>query len=140
MATLNKARSRADSYNDPGIKCTTEEGMTKQSFKDECDLNIILKKYQSTGQLPDMIKQNPQYGDFSALPDYQEAVAIVQMAETQFNSLNAHIRAKFQNDPAQFLAFATDSSNLPEMVKMGLAVEIPVVTTQETPVSKEDPK
>lgn len=110
--------------NATGVDFTGKVSLTKQSFKDDSDINNITKRYERTGALPDMIKENPKYGDFSSVPTFQEALEIVSLAEEQFNALDAHIRIRFQNDPAQFLAFATDKRNMSEMVKMGLAVEV----------------
>lgn len=121
-------RLNYDHIQTPGID-KFSPSLTKQSMKDECDLNIILKKYQSTGILPDMIKTDPQYGDFSAVPDYQSALDIINKAELQFSSLEAQVRIRFQNDPAEFLAFATDPKNSEELIKMGLATARPQVST-----------
>ena len=105
-----------------GLKCP-EKTRTKQSFKDECDINNILKKYQKTGQLPDMIRSNPQYGDFSDVVDYQTGLDIVNKAHMQFMALSADVRERFANSPEKFLQFCGDSKNLPEMIKMGIAIE-----------------
>lgn len=110
-----------------GLKCP-EPGRTKQSEKDSCDINIITKRYEKTGSLPEMIQREPRYGDFSNVPTFQEALEVVSLAEEQFAALDAHIRTRFGNDPAQFLAFATDKSNLEEMVKLGLATKVDVPT------------
>jgi len=111
-----------------GLDCSKDKGRTKQSMKDECDINKITARYERTGALPDMIREDPQYGDFSDVPSFQEALHLVSLAETQFGALDARVRARFENDPAQFLAFATDPANLGEMVKLGLAVERPSPT------------
>jgi len=110
-----------------------EQGRTKQSSKDECDINKILKRYAKTGQLPDLIKQNPQYGDFSSVPQYQDALNIVAHANEQFSSLSSNVRSRFHNDPAQFLAFTSDPKNVPEMISLGL------VTERDAPPSKGKP-
>lgn len=103
-----------------GLVCP-EKGETKQSFKDECDVNNILKLYEQTGQLPDLIKQNAQYGDFSDVVGYQEALNTVMHAQEQFEALSSAVRERFNNDPAKFLAFMEDEKNVDEAVRMGLA-------------------
>lgn len=105
----------------PVIVCG--KGRTKQSFRDDCDINNILKKYNKTGQLPGLIKTNPQYGDFSEVGTYQDALAVVLHAQSQFEGLPSAVRARFSNDPASFLAFATNPQNGEEMVRMGLATK-----------------
>jgi phage internal scaffolding protein len=108
--------------------------LTKQQFKDECDINNILKLFKDKGILPDMIKENAQYGDFSDVPTYQEAMDIVLHAEAQFGALPSHTRDRFGNSPEKFLEFVSDPKNAEEMVAMGLA------TKRETPpVSPETP-
>lgn len=96
---------------------------THQSFKDECDINQIVRKSQANGRLPDLIKTNPKYGDFSEPLTYQESLNVVIHANDQFANLTAQTRKKFNNDPAQFLEFAANPENLPEMVKLGLATK-----------------
>jgi len=97
-----------------------DKGVTKQSDLKDCDLNVMFKRFEKTGQLPDLIAKNGRYGDFSEVPDYQEAVSIVRLAEEQFMALDAHLRNRFENNPAKFLEFATDPKNLDEIEKMGL--------------------
>lgn len=115
------ARHRYDEYNDPGLKCTLEEKVTKESFKDQCDIDKIIERIARTGVAPDQVQK--KYGDYSNVPDYQSALQIVVNAQAQFNSLDAHVRNRFNNDPGIFLEFASDSSNLDEMVKLGLATK-----------------
>lgn len=97
-----------------------DKGVTKQSDAKDCDINAIFKRYERTGQLPDMIVRDGSYGDFSEVPTYQEALNIVIRAKEQFMALDAGVRNRFDNDPAKFLAFATDEKNYDEMEKMGL--------------------
>lgn len=96
---------------------------TRQSEKDACDINKIMAKYTKTGRLPDLIRQNPLYGDFSKVVDYQQAIDIIQKAKMQFDELSLEVRKRFDYDPAKFLEFAENSQNISEMVKMGLAIE-----------------
>lgn len=97
-----------------------DKGVTKQSDAKDCDLNAIFKRFERTGQLPDLIAREGRYGDFSSVPDYQEAVDIVRLAEEQFAALDVSIRNRFANEPAKFLEFASDPKNINEMEKMGL--------------------
>lgn len=115
-----KFRTNYDYKESPGISFP-ERGRTKQEFKAECNINTIMKKFEKTGQLPDMIKANPQYGDFSNVGTYQESLQVVMFAQEQFEALPAAARKRFKNDPQAFLAFCQDPSNQEEMIKMGLA-------------------
>ncbi len=99
------------------------ETTTQQSLKDQCDINSIMSKYESTGTLSSLIMENPQYGDYSNVPAYQDALNLVMKAEEQFSSLSAKLRHRFDNDPAKFLAFVDDPNNKQEMHELGLTRE-----------------
>jgi len=106
------------------LVCSGKKGKTKQAFRDECDINILLKRYAKSGGLP-LESKTKLYGDFSSVPTYMEACDIVARAEEQFMALDANIRARFQNNAAEFLGFCTNPQNLDEMVKLGLATGSP---------------
>lgn len=135
-----RVRSRYDEreteLDAPGIVCGPT--MTKQSEAAACDINWIVDRFAKTGELPGLIKENPEYGDFSTLGDYQRCLEVVMKAQEQFEALDPRVRGRFQNDPARFLEFATDPANLKEMVKMGLAVEKPE-TKGEVPTGGSSP-
>lgn len=108
---------------------------TKQEFKDECDINVLMSKYQSTGQMPVLNERAPQYLDVTGI-DYQTSMEFVAGAQTLFNELPSRIRERFSNDPAQFLDFCSNENNRPEMAELGLlkpqaewAVPMPSSTT-----------
>jgi len=112
----SKRRPHSISFDDPDNPTRTH-----QSFRDECDINHIVRTANKNGRLPDLIKENPRYGDFSEPLTYQESLNTVIRANDQFAMLPSHTRAKFNNDPGQFLEFAANPENKPEMVKLGLA-------------------
>lgn len=101
---------------------THPPSMTKQSFKDECDINNIIRQYKATGMI-NHVAANAARGVYADLPpplDYQEALNIVIEGERAFESLPAKLRERFNNDPRAFLAFVSDPENKDEMVKLGL--------------------
>lgn len=116
---------------------TVGDSLTRQSEAEDCDINNIVKKYQSTGLLPDMIKENPQYGDFSSVADFQQSMDIIAFANAQFNALDAHVRDRFANDPAKFLAFCEKTENAEELIKMGLATRRPDPVTPDSTTLKD---
>lgn len=111
----------------------TGPGRTKQSFKDECDINIIMARYEQSGVLEHINQNGPRYLDVSAF-DYQDAMLTVAAANSLFEELPARLRDKFGNDPAQLLAFVHDPKNLDESVKMGF------IDPTKLPPPKESPK
>ena len=114
----------------------TRASRTKQSFRDECDINNILRQFNVTGQLPAGSVQ-PQYGDFSGITDYQSALNAVMAAQDSFLQLPAKVRAKFDNDPALFVDWASDEANKDEMKALGLLRE---ETAQAVVTSPSEPE
>lgn len=101
---------------------TVLPSMTKQEFKDQCDINNIIKSFKLTGQITH-IARNAAQGMYMDLPDeldFQTALNTIREAEEAFDSLPAKIRERFQNDPGQFLAFLSDPANKEEATKLGL--------------------
>jgi len=96
-------------------------GLTKQSFKDECDINKILVKYEKTGLLEHKNRYEGKYADVTGVVDYQTALNIVQDAEEAFMSLPARVRTEFDNNPHEFLEFAQNPENEDALIEMGLA-------------------
>ncbi len=95
-------------------------GRTKQSMKDECDINLILARHEKTGLLTPVDTRPAMFVDVSGVGDYREAIENVRNAEDLFMQLPSKVRAKFDNDPAEFLDFCSSSENEEEMRDMGL--------------------
>lgn len=112
---------------------------TKQSFKDECNINFILRNYQKTGVMAHQAKHEGEYGEFAAI-DFHEAMNTVKAAEEMFASVPSSVRTRFNNDPGEFLAFVTNKDNLVEMYDLGLAVRPPAPppAVVPAPTAKED--
>lgn len=102
-----------------------EVSRTKQSDAESADINFIVSRHTAMeiALMGDTDRQ--MYGDFSDVGSFQEALEIVNFAQQQFNGLDAKVRARFNNDPAQMLEFVGDPANQDEMVKLGLAVARP---------------
>lgn len=94
--------------------------LTKQSFKDECDINTILKQFEKTGQVNHVQHIQPIYGDFSQVAHYHEALNAVRDADHAFSLLPSAVRERFKNDPANLLAFVNDDRNYDEALELGL--------------------
>jgi phage internal scaffolding protein len=102
----------------PGIEFT-EETMTQQHFKDECDINNIIERFTKTGTLPQIIS-GFEYADVSDVPSYQEALDFLNDAQERFMELPAKIRKEFDNDPGILLRFLDDPNNYERAVELGL--------------------
>lgn len=96
-----------------------DDGRTKQSMKDDSDINLIMKKYKKTGLINFVNNNQGEYMEIDDI-DYHEALTIVTEADQMFQQMPASLRKKFQNDPGQFLNFVQNPDNLPEMEELGL--------------------
>ena len=123
---------------DSGLKCE-DKTRTQQNFKDECNINVIMERFGKTGQLPANIRP-PEYGDYSQVTDFHSAMNAVRSASEDFMRLPASVRARFENDPQQYLDFFADEANREEAVKLGFAVLPPVSEPVKVRVMQdEDP-
>lgn len=105
--------------------------MAKQSFKEEADINTIVKRFGLTGELPKNFR-TPTYGDFTQVTDFQSAVNAVRAAGESFMEMPAELRAKFLNDPQKLIEFVSKEDNRAEAIKLGL-VPKPVEVVPPTP-------
>lgn len=101
------------------VKVKSGPGLTQGQFKQECDINHIMRRYKQSGALP-RFKRGGVYGDFSELGDYMESLEKVQAAQEAFAALPSEVRARFRNDPGELVAFVADEKNRDEAVKLGL--------------------
>lgn len=101
------------------IDCS-KDGRTRQEFADECDINILLARYDTSSGLP--FNDRPaEYLDVSNVPDLQSAFEFTAKAEQAFMSLHANIRREFDNNAIRFVEFAQDPKNVAKMREWGLA-------------------
>lgn len=104
--------------------------LTQQQFRDETDVNLILKKYLKTGLITHVNEFQQVFADVSVVPDnYQASLNIVMEAQAAFLNLPSDVRKRFDNDPAAFLNFVSDPRNREEMYSLGLAVKPAVEPT-----------
>ena len=108
------------------------DSMTKQSFKDECDINKIMEKFQRTGVINHYAAYAPTYGDASPV-EYLDALLVISTANEMFADLPSSVRKRFNNNPEEFLEFAQNPDNLEECRKMGLAPPLSETTPDKPP-------
>jgi phage internal scaffolding protein len=98
-----------------------DESLAVQSERDESDINTIVKRFGLGVPLPEGVRM-PQYGDFTGVTDYQSALNLVMQADDNFMQFPADVRARFENNPANMIAFLENDSNRDEAAKLGLIV------------------
>lgn len=98
----------------------TGPGLTKQSHRDECDINKIIAKYQREGISEFANKWQGFYGEVDSA-DFQTAMDLMVNANAMFMELPSAVRNRFNQDPGQFVDFAQNPDNIEELRNMGLA-------------------
>lgn len=119
QASMNWDTDKAS--HDAGLDCDldNEPSLTHQSFKEECDINEIVRRFGLTGELPNDYTP-PVSGDFTNVTDFQSAMNAVRAAEEQFMLVPAHIRERFNNDPQRLIEFLENDANRAEALTLGL--------------------
>lgn len=132
----------AYSHIEPCDVVFNDDSLTQQQFRDQCDVNYVLRSYEKTGILSHVNQRAPIFGDFSDVSDYQTALNHVMEAQESFMQLDPHLRARFLNDPGKLISFLEDPSNRDEAIKLGLINPSPVseVETTSSAVVQDPPK
>ncbi len=86
------------------------DGLTKQTFKDETDINKILQRAQKTGTISHLNQHQARYGDFSDF-DYFGAQIMLTKGREIFDDLPSELRTEFRNNPAEFFQYVNDPVN-----------------------------
>lgn len=125
-----------------GLLCE-DASLTHQSFAEECDINTIIRRFGLSGELPEG-NVAPTYQTFDGVFDFQSAMNAVAVARESFDLMPAEVRARFHNDPQQFVVFCSDEANRDEAMKLKLvlpkAVEAPPAPLLVKVVPDEAPK
>lgn len=78
-----------------------------QSYRESCDLKIILKKYQN-GDENALNQVNGVYADLTEMPiDLADAFAMAKNYESAFNGLPLYIRKEYGHNPARWMHAVT---------------------------------
>jgi len=121
-----------------GLLCL-DPSKAVQSDLEDSDINTIVRRFGLTGQVPTDVRV-PLEADFVDVFDFQSAMNAIRSAQESFDLMPASVRARFQNDPAQFVDFCVAEQdgklvNIDEMRKLGLAVPKEAVPEPVTPVA-----
>lgn len=119
LRTWNNYDTNAAS-DETGLACP-EPTLAQQQFKEDSDINTIVKRFKITGELPTNVRM-PTYQDFEGVFDFQSAMNAVAQAGEAFDEMPAEIRTRFHNDPAEFVDFCSKEDNRAEAIKMGLVM------------------
>lgn len=106
-----------------GLECD-DPSLAVQSEAEDADINTIVKRFGLTGQMPEGVRL-PSYGDFTGIVDYRDALAALREADDSFLQYPAHIRARFENDPAKFAEFVLNPANKQSLIDLGIEPPAP---------------
>lgn len=109
-----------------GTMCTAEEGKTRQSDATSSDINLIVKKYETTGILP-VPQRAGVFMDISSVPTFQEALATLDRADKYFMSLPPHVRAAFGNSAAKMVDAFNANEERELFEEIGILEPVPPV-------------
>lgn len=140
-----KIYSRFDRPQTPGLTCE-DESLTQQQFKDECDIDCILRRYDQTGVLVDPLSERrlAQFGDFSNLPSFAEYQNRLAEVSEYFMSLPPEVRSNFANDIGTFIEAIGNPDNESKLIELGILEKVssePLESSvaSSNPVGKVDP-
>jgi hypothetical protein len=122
-----KISTQYDHHKIPGLKCT-EPSKTQAQFADDADINQILTRYRNLDLEPSPDRPPPIFGDFSdeRITDYHKAMQTITGIDELMHQLDARVRKRFNNNPAEILAFVADVNNRAEAEELGLIDKPPV--------------
>ena len=87
--------------------------LTKQSFKDECNINNIISKYENHGILPGNIHQNATYS-YAPNLELKEALDLVKNHQENFEDLPENIQEIFGQNSNNYFEFLDKFESAPE--------------------------
>lgn len=110
-----------------------EVSRTKQSFRDECDVNLIVKNHGRNGVVSHFNGAEPSFGDYTEAVDLKAAMDRVFEANETFASLPSAVRRVAGESPVEMLAMLQDPDGANDLVDAGLDLELPPEWRRETP-------
>lgn len=113
---------------------------TKQSFTDECDINKIVKRFQTTGAVGHLNVQRPIYADVSNMDGLQAAMEAVELAQDSFDGMHADLRQAANHDPVEFLRMMSTEEGREILATAGFEDEPREPVVEEPPAREVNPK
>ena len=119
--------SKADRIKRGGLVCK-DPHLTKQSFKDQCDINRVLDKAKHGASLSHLANYQGDYGDFSHFTAdyYENALNEISRAQSIFNDLPSELRQnEFQNNVGVFFEKVNDPAYADKLEEIFPAMAAP---------------
>lgn len=117
-----------------GLECK-DESRTKQSFKEDADLNVMIRKFG----VETVAEPNWAELDVSNIPgDYHKVRNQLIEADELFQSIPSHIRASVDNDMGKFLALVEREQREHDKRQKDLEKARKAASLNEAPEAKAD--
>lgn len=84
---------------------TGAESLTQQQFREDCDANVIVRRFGGIGNMP-VPSLGAFYVDLTGVSDAESATAFVDGVRAAFERLPAEFRDRFGNDAHALLEYA----------------------------------
>lgn len=104
----------------------TQPSLTQQQFKDECEIESLLKAH-NLSQVMGIVNnhgQQPLYADVTDIPDFHDAQNHVARATEYFEGLPSDVRSRFNNSLAEFLTTLNNPGAREALTEMGVLKKV----------------
>lgn len=114
--------------------------LTQQHMKQDCDINLIIKRHTETGDISHLNPNSPLYMDCTGVRDLQGAIHLVEEAEDNFATLPSAVRKACRNDPVEFVEMLYTDEGTKELGEAGLEYGLEEPQKDGTAVPHPKPK
>ena len=99
-----------------------EPSLTQQQFKQDCEIESLLKAHNLSQVMGIMNNHNqqPLYGDVSEIPDFHVSQNHLARATEYFEGLPSDVRSRFNNSLSEFLTTLNNPSAREALTEMGV--------------------
>lgn len=121
-----------------GLFCK-DPSLTKQEFKEESDINVILERFMRGGDAPPPVLPE-HFMDLTGRTNYFDMATKIAEANRIFYLLDARTRAEHLNDPTRWadaVVKATETGDRDGLRALGL--DVPPEKPQEPPEGRSKP-
>lgn len=123
-----KTKSYGDAFKSPNRK------PAQQQFKQDADINSIMRKFQRGEALNHVKVYQGEYGIASPL-DLHQAQNLIARANSMFADLPSNVRNEFKNEPAQFLEFVQNPDNYDRAIELGISLAPEALAAREASIA-----
>ncbi len=104
-------------HGEPEVRVYKLHGRTKQSQKDECDINKLLERYAREGTMSHLEKYQAVYGDYGNYDFEGHTTKLAEMSSI-FEELPAEVKKEFNQSPKQFFTYVTNPENAEKLPQL----------------------